>query len=96
MRDLYRGSSTLALRPRLQHLKDFHYKLIPLDHLVPQHLQGVPTRTLGLSSPEHTASPLAHRGRTSNTEFTLEPETTANTHVHLLKVQDVTLVITTL
>jgi len=25
--------------------------MIPPDHLVPQHLQGVHTRTLGLSSP---------------------------------------------
>ena len=37
--DLFRDSSTLALRPRLQHLKDFHYKPIPPDHSVPQHLQ---------------------------------------------------------
>ena len=56
------------------HLKDFHYKPILPDHSVPQHLQGVPTRTLGLSSPftrsrknKHTASPLACRGRTSTT-----------------------------
>ena len=76
--DLYRSSSTLALRPRLQHYEGFPLESIPPDHSVPQHLKGVPTRTLGLSSPslvpEHTASPQARRGRTSNKEFTLEPE----------------------
>ena len=60
-------------------LERFSLKSIPPDHSVPQHLQGVPTRTLELSSPslvpEHTASPQARRGRTSNSEFTLEPET---------------------
>ena len=62
---------------------------IPMDHSsVPQHLQS-----LGLSSPVHTASPLARRGRTSNTEFTHELETTANTLVRVLKVQDENLVI---
>ena len=48
--DLFRDSNTLALHSRLQHLKDFHYKPIPSNHSVPQHLPGVPTRTLGLSS----------------------------------------------
>ena len=51
--------------------------------LVPQHLQS-----LGLPSPVHTASSLARRGRTSNTESTHELKTNANTHVRLLKAQE--------
>ena len=42
--DLFRGSSTLTLRPRLQHYEGFPLKMIPLDHLVSQHLQRVHTR----------------------------------------------------
>ena len=68
--DLFRGSSTLALRPRLQHYEGFSLESIPPDHSVPQHLQA-----LGLPSPVHTASSLARRGRTSNTEFTRDLET---------------------
>ena len=45
--ELFRGSSTLALRPRLQHYEGFPLKSIPPDHSVPQHLQGVHIRTLG-------------------------------------------------
>ena len=76
MRDLFRGSSTLALRPCLQHYEGFALKSIPLDLSVPQHLQGeFILELLRLSSPVHTASPQAHRGRTSNTEFTHELET---------------------
>ena len=73
--DLFRDSSTLALRPRL-HYEGFPLKSIPPDHSVPQHLQGEFTlELLGLSSPVHTASLQARRGRTSNTEFPLESET---------------------
>ena len=73
--DLFRGSSTLALRPRLQHYEGFPLESIPPDHSVPQHLQGEFTlELLGLSSPVHTASPQARRGRTSNTESTHELE----------------------
>ena len=61
-RDLFRGSSTLALYPRLRHYEGYPLCSIPMDHSsVPQHLQ-----TLGLSSPVYTASPPARRGRTSN------------------------------
>ena len=52
MRDLFRGSSTLALRPYLQHYEGFSLKTIPPDHSVPQHLQGEFTlELLGLSTP---------------------------------------------
>ena len=38
--------------PAFNTMKDFHYKTIPPDHLVPQHLQGEFTvELLGLSSP---------------------------------------------
>ena len=91
---LFQGSCTLALRPRLQHYEGFPLKTIPPDHSVPQHLQGVHTRTLGLTSPltcsrknKHTqvhylaeVAPL-HRAliRTRNT---------ANPQVRLLKYKD--------
>ena len=39
--DLFRGSGTLALRPRLQHYEGFPLKSIPPDYLVPQHLQAL-------------------------------------------------------
>ena len=64
------------------HLKDFHYKPIPPDHLVPQHLQGVHTRTLGLTSPSFVhvrtthVSKLACQGRTST------PSSHKNTKQH--------------
>ena len=50
MGELFRGSSTLALRPRLQHYEGFPLESIQQDHPVPQHLQRVHTRTLGLTS----------------------------------------------
>ena len=100
--DLFRGSSTLALRLCLQHYEGFLLKTIPPDHSVPQHLQGVHTRTLGLTSPltcsrknKHTqahqlaeAAPL-HRAptRTRNNK---------NPQVRLLKYKMNTLVISTL
>ena len=71
MGDLFRGSSTLALRPCLQHYEGFPLESIPPDHSVPQHLQGVHTETLGLTSPSLVptrtthASTLACQGRTS-------------------------------
>jgi len=46
MGELFRDSSTLALRPRLQHYEGFSLKSIPLDHSMLQHLQRVHTRTL--------------------------------------------------
>ena len=49
--DLFQGSSTLALRPRLQYYEGFPLESILPDHSVPQHLQGVHTRTPGLTSP---------------------------------------------
>jgi len=49
--DLFRESSILALCPRFQHYEGFSLKMIPQDHSVPQHLQRVHTRTLGLTSP---------------------------------------------
>ena len=61
---------TCSTSPPSTH-EGFPLCLIPMDHSsVPQHLQ-----TLGLSSPVHTASSLARRGRTSNNKFAPELET---------------------
>ena len=71
MRDLFRGSSTLTLRPRLKHYENFSLESIPPDHSEPQRLQGVHTRTIRLTSPSLVpaittqASTLAGRGPTS-------------------------------
>ena len=58
--DLFRGSSTLALRPRLQHYEGILLESILPDHLVSQHLQGVHTRTLGLTSPSLVPARTTH------------------------------------
>ena len=71
MGELFRGSSTLALRSRLQHYEGFPLELIPQDRLVLQHLQRALSRALGLTSPSLIpartthASTLVCRGRTS-------------------------------
>ena len=83
-------------------LEGFPLKSIPPDHSVPQHLQGVPTRTLGLSSPSLVPARTTHRKHASlprphlYKELSLELETIANTQVRLLKAKMKTLVITTL
>ena len=71
----------LALRPCLQHYEGFSLKTIPPDYSVPQHLQGVHTRTLGLTSPltcsrknnirKHASLPRSHL----YTKLSLELET---------------------
>jgi len=58
--DLFRGSSTFALRPRLQHYEGFSLKTIPLDHSVSQHLQRVHTRTLGPANPSLVPARTTH------------------------------------
>ena len=51
--------------PAFNTMKDFHYKPIPPDHSVPQHLQGVHTRILGLTSRSLVPSRTTHRKHTS-------------------------------
>ena len=70
--DLFRGSSTLAIRPRLQHYEGFPLKTIPPDHSVRNTYERVHTRTpldslVPLLFPQEQthASTLACRGRTS-------------------------------
>ena len=67
---ILRFEHTCSTSPPSTH-EGFPLCLIPMDHSsVPQHLQA-----LGHSSPVHTASPPARRGRTSNNKFAPELET---------------------
>ena len=49
--ELFRGSSTLALRPRLQHYEEFPLESISQDHSMSQHLQRVTLELLDQQVP---------------------------------------------
>ena len=88
-RDLFRGSSTLALHPRLRHTKDFHYARS--QWISPQCRNTYnPSDSLVPYTRKPTSLPRPHlkqrvRTRTRNTESPLGPETIANALVRLLK-----------
>ena len=98
-RDLFRGSSTLALYPRLRHTKDFHYNR---SHWIIRCRNTYKlSDSLVRTHRKPTGSPRPHlkqrvRTRTRNTESPLGPETMRTHTSASSKNKDGTLVITTL
>ena len=96
-RDLFRGSSTLALHPRLRHTKDFHYNRSQWITRCRNTYNEFPLELLGLSlvrtHRKPTSSPRPHlkhgvHTRTRNYQVHTMTRNNANTHVRLLKVQE--------